>query len=129
MAAAGTDPGVPAVCNLKRKRGDTFAIQFQLQDNATPPANIVDSGFTYKITLNTEKEPAGNSTPATQVWTKVVTTNGTGLITVPALSDGEADLTPEVYYYDIEQDDGSGGRRTVQEGSWTVTQDIGKENP
>ena len=71
----------------------------------------------------------GNSTPATQVWTKVVTTNGTGLITIPQLSDGEADLTPEVYYYDIEQTDGSSARRTVLAGSWTVKQDIGKENP
>jgi hypothetical protein len=123
---ATTDPGVPAVCNLERRRGDTFALQFQLNDadgNA-----IVDAGFSYKITVCSEQEPAGNSTPATQQWTKAITTNGTGLITLAALSDGEAALTPDVYYYDIEQTDGGGARRTVQVGSWTVKQDIGKEN-
>jgi hypothetical protein len=78
--------------------------------------------------VNSEQEPDGNSTPATQQWTKVVTTNGTGLITIAQLSDDEADLTPDVYYYDIEQTDGVSARRTVLAGKWTVRQDIGKEN-
>lgn len=119
---ATNDPGIPAECDLERRRGDTFALQFQLTDE--DDVNIVDAGFTYKITVNTEQEPDDITN---QQWTKAVTTNGTGLIEIPQLSDGEADLTPDVYYYDIEQTDGGGARRTVQAGRWTVKQDIGKE--
>lgn len=126
---ATTDPGIPVNCDLQRRRGDTWPLAIQLLQAGTTdplfPGGI--AGFSFKLDVDTEKEPAGDTTSASNVFSRagIITDAAENQIEF-ALSDGEANLTPGTYYYEIEMTDTSSDRRTLMYGKWVVKQDIAK---
>ena len=114
----------PAVCDILRTRADTFPFTMVFTDASSGLA-IDLTGSTFKLTVDPSEEPTdalGN------LFTNVPTivapaTNGRIQIT---LSAGDADQTPNEYFYDIEQIDGASAVRTLVKGKWAVEQDITK---
>ena len=118
------DPGIPVNRDLQRRRGDTWPLAIQLlqKGTTTPLADI--SGYGFKLDVDTLKDPPGNVTSATNVFSRAgVITDGPNAKFEFPLSDAEAHLAPDTYYYEIEWTDTSGDRRTIMEGKWVVKQD------
>jgi hypothetical protein len=126
---ATNDPGIPVNCDLQRRRGDTWPLAIQLLQAGTTdpliPAGI--AGYTFKLAVDTEKEPGGSVSSVTNVFERAGTITDAPLNKVEfALSDSEANLIPGQYYYEIEMTDTSSDRRTLMYGKWIVKQDIAK---
>jgi hypothetical protein len=107
---------------LSRKRGDTVPDVIFVTDENGDPADL--TGFTYKMTLNSEKDPANDTTQLSQH-------NGsnplplTGRIEFPWTAE-QADQAPGKYWYDIEQTDTSGNIKTIAKQKYIFYQDITK---
>lgn len=106
-----------------RKRGDTAPDVVVVTDAAGAPRDI--TGFSFKLTVNRERNPADASGQLAQ---RVGVLDGdplTGRVQFPwdALT---ADQVPGKYWYDIEQIDGSGFVLTIAKQKYVFTQDITK---
>lgn len=102
-------------------RGDSNAIGFIIKTNLGVVIDI--SGFSFRLTVNTDKNPS----PGTELF------NVVGVITDAA--NGEVGFAPTVsntsqtpgkYFYDVEQTDGSGLISTLIKGKCEIIQDISK---
>lgn len=118
---------VPQVENIIRKRGDTHAFTVTISDG-TSPINI--SSYSFKLTVDPSSSPSSSSNNLFQLTSSpaagiTITDGGSGVISV-ALTAGQADQTPKVYFYDLEMTDGSGLITTILTGEWEVVQDITK---
>ena len=107
--------------NLKRKRGDTNFIPFQIQDSDCNPVDIsLWTGFL--LTIDTRKTPDDATTVLQQI---------TGTIIDAALGrigfSPDGTLDPGRFYYDAQATDDNGKKRTFAEGRYTVSQDITKD--
>lgn len=126
---ATNDPGIPVNCDLQRRRGDTWPLAIQLLQSGTtdPLFSGGIAGFSFKLAVDTEKEPDGSASSATNLFeiTGTITDAAANKIEF-APSDGQADQTPGTYYYEIEMTDLSSDRRTLMEGKWVVKQDRAK---
>lgn len=103
-------------------RGDSDAKGFIIQDSAGVVVDI--TGFTFKLTVNSEKDP---TTTVNQQFTVVGAIVDAALGKVafsPSITD--TDIAPDTYFYDIEQTDGSGKISTVIIGKCVIVQDITK---
>lgn len=106
--------------NVTRKRGDTDPDVFTVSKGRTP-TNL--AGCSFKLTVNTLKEPVDNSTEVYQL---------VGIITDPA--SGQVTFRPTAeqadqvgyFYYDIQMVDSYGDIQTVVEGNYVYRQDITK---
>ena len=103
-------------------RGDSDAKGFIIQNSAEVAIDI--TGFTFKLTVNSEKDP---TTIDNQQFTVV------GAITDALLgkvafspTTTNTDIAPGTYFYDIEQTDGSGAISTLIIGKCVIVQDITK---
>lgn len=108
---------------IEYARGDSFPTKFQLKDSGT--GAVIDiTGFTFRLTVNTTKNPVDTTD-------QVFTVNGTiedaanGLVSF-APSESDTDLVPGVYFYDMELIDTSGRKRTFAKGVFRIFQDISK---
>ncbi len=114
----------PAVCDIKRTRADTFPFTLVFTDKATgTPLDL--TGSTFRLVVDPSPAPAdalGNLFANVPVIVAPAT-NGRIRVT---LSAGEADQTPAVYFYNIEQIDAGSFVRTLVKGEWLVEQDIAK---
>ncbi len=113
-----------AVCDIQRTRADTFPFTMVFTDKVTGTA-IDLTGSTFKLTVDPSPAPAdalGNLFTNVPV---IVGAGTDGRIRV-TLSAGDANQTPAVYFYDIEQIDGASAVRTLVKGQWEVEQDITK---
>ena len=102
-------------------RGDSAARGFIMLDAAGAAVNI--TGFTFRLTVNTEPDPA----PGTELFSVVgvITDASAGKVGfAPTTTD--TDQTPGEYFYDIEQTDGGGLIDTVIKGICEIIQDISK---
>lgn len=102
-------------------RGDSDAKGFIVKTAAGVVVDI--SGFSFRLTVNTEKNPA----PGTQLFTVVgiITDAAAGKVGF-APTAVDTDQTPSKYFYDIEQTDGSGAISTLIKGKCEIIQDISK---
>ncbi len=102
-------------------RGDSDAKGFAVQTSAGLAVNI--AGFTFRLTVNTDKNPA----PGTELFTVVgvITDASEGKVGF-APSAVDTDQTPGKYFYDVEQTDGSGAISTIIKGACEIIQDISK---
>ncbi len=103
-------------------RGDSSAKGFIVQTSAKVAINI--SGFSFKLTVNSEKDPL---TISNQKFTIVgaITDAPNGKVAFsPTITD--TDIEPGTYFYDIEQTDGSGAISTLIIGKCIIIQDITK---
>lgn len=109
---------------LERKRGDTAPDVVNVTDVNGGAINI--AGFSYTMTLNTEKRPSDTAQQVAQI-TGTISDPANGVVEFiwDALS---ADQTPGKYWYDIEQVDASGLVKTIAKNLYIIYQDITKTN-
>lgn len=121
------DPGIPVHCDLQRQRGDTWPLAIQLLQSGTTTPLVDITGYTFKLAVDTLKDPPGDTTSVTNVFERAGTiTDAVNAQLEFQLSDAEANLDPATYYYEIEMTDTSSDRRTLMEGKWVVKQDRAK---
>ena len=103
-------------------RGDSSAKGFIVQDSAAVAIDI--TGFSFKLTVNSEKDPL---TTVNQQFTVIgaLTDAVNGKVAFsPTITD--TDITPDTYFYDIEQTDAGGAISTLIIGKCLIVQDITK---
>jgi len=105
-------------------RGDTAAITLSFVDADDPTEAYDLTGLTLTITANTEKNPTDDDE---EVWSVAMSTvSATGGTASFSLNATQADMTPAIYYFDVESVDGSSKIKTLHKGSFKVLQDINK---
>ncbi len=111
---------------IARKRGDTAPDKIFVTDPENNDAPLDITGFSFKLTVNTEQDPVPPS-----VGTEIASINGSitdgpgGEVEFPWLA-GEADQVPEDYFYDIEQTDTAGRILTIAKERYQFQQDVSK---
>lgn len=111
---------------IERKRGDTAPDVILVVDPDDITIPLDNTGFTYNLTVNTEKDPEpGVGTELLQVSGAPGGADGRVTFT---WSPADADQTPGVYWYDIEQVDLGGFVKTIAKNQYVIYQDITKVN-
>ena len=107
--------------DITRKLGDTF-------DESCPVKNksaVLDStGFSFLLTVDTNKTPVDESTKVFQVAGNIPV--GTDGVVTFTISTDNADITPATYFYDIQMTDTSSKITTLVIGTWNIIHDITK---
>jgi hypothetical protein len=103
-------------------RGDSRAKGFQILDDDDVAVNI--AGFTYKLTVNSDKDPTNQNNEQFSI-VGVITDAANGKVSF-APTTVQTDITPDVYFYDIEEVDGGGSVSTLIKGKALIIQDITK---
>ncbi len=106
--------------NVTRTRGDTAPDVFTVSKGRTA-TNI--SGCSFKLTLNTSKEPVDSATEVYQL-TGVIAEPATGKVSFKPTAE-QADQVG-YFYYDIQMTDSFGDVQTLVEGTYRYKQDITK---
>jgi len=127
MAACDTD--FSGIC-IARKRGDTAPDKITVLDpEIATPTPLDVTGFSFRMTVNTEQDPDPVGPPI--VGVELVTIAGTlidapnGVVEFP-WSPGDADQVPDDYFYDIEQTDTAGKILTIAKEQYKFQQDVSK---
>lgn len=103
-------------------RGDSDAKGFIIQDSAGVAVDI--TGFSFKLTVSLDKDPTDQvNEQFTIVGVIGVAADGT-VSFAPTIAN--TDITPGIYFYDIEQTDVSSRIKTVIKGRVKIIQDITK---
>lgn len=103
-------------------RGDSDAKGFIIQDANGVAIDI--TGFSFKLTVSSDRDPTDQvNEQFTIVGVIGVAADGT-VSFAPTITD--TDITPGVYFYDIEQTDVSSRIKTVIKGRVKIIQDITK---
>ncbi len=103
-------------------RGDSDAKGFIIQNSAGVAVDI--TGFSFKLTVSSDKDPADQVNEQFSITGVIgVALNGTVSFAPTTVN---TDITPGVFFYDIEQTDGSGKIKTVIKGRCKIIQDITK---
>ncbi len=103
-------------------RGDSDAKGFVVQDSAGVAVDI--TGFTFKLTVSSDKDPTDQ---VNEQFTVAGVIGDPLLGTVSfAPSTSDTDITPDVYFYDIEQTDAGSRIKTIIKGKCQIVQDITK---
>ncbi len=114
---------------IARKRGDTAPDKIFVTDPENNGAPLDVTGFSFRLTVNTEQDPDPVGPPI--VGVEVASINGTitdpvgGEVEFPWLP-GEADQVAEDYFYDIEQTDTTGRILTIAKERYQFQQDVSK---
>jgi hypothetical protein len=108
--------------DLVRKRGDTYADEFQLTSETTG-ALIDITGYTFLLTIDPEKSPVDDTNNLYQL-TGSITVAATGLVEF-APSAVQTDLLGS-YYFDAQLTSPAGRIRTFDSGKYKFVQDITK---
>ncbi|MCK5494771.1 MAG: hypothetical protein KAI41_02310 [Hyphomicrobiaceae bacterium] len=114
---------------IERKRGDTAPDKITVLDAEANNAPLDNTGFAYRMTINTEKDPD----PAAPILgSELVQTSGApggvdGTVSFP-FSPVQADQVPGTYWYDIEQVDAGGFVKTIAKNQYIFHMDITKIN-
>ena len=117
-----------------RKRGDTAPDKITVLDpesTATPKDPLDITGFSYKLTVNTEKDPQPVGPPIVGVELASITgtiTDAVGGVVEFPWTPSEADQVADTFWHDIEQVDAGGRVKTIAKNKYIFFQDIGKTN-
>lgn len=111
----------PVEINLCATRGDTSPWTFTIK-SAGSAVNI--TGFSYLLTVDPDVDPTGSGNNLFQL-TGAITDAANGIVQF-GLTVGQADQTPAIYHYDLQQTDGSSKLRTIAKGIFEFKQDITK---
>lgn len=99
-------------------RGDDTPMAFRMQEAGV---DLTIAGFTYLLSVDTREEPDDVATQLFQL---------TGVEVSPLVTfsptTSNTDLTPDDYFFDIQETNTAGKLRTVAKGKFTVSQDITK---
>jgi len=106
---------------IRRTRGDTKPMLFQLLDKATGAAVVV-TGYSFLMTVDPDKAPTTNVNNKFQLTGVASATAGCFYFQPTA---DQANLVGS-YYYDVQVTDTLGAKETVDQGKMIFTQDITK---
>ena len=104
-------------------RGDSYPIPFSLTVESTGAALPI-SGYSFKLTVNAERDPTPSETAEFQVVGSITDAANGEVSFTPTTSD--TDPTPDTYWYDVQMTDGSGNIRTIAKDKFIITMDITK---
>lgn len=107
--------------DITRKRGDTFPFRFEItQDGAA--LNI--TSYTFLMTVDPSSDPPDDTTKNFQLAGVITDAAGGAFEFRPTA--GNMNLTPNVYFYDVQMTDSASYITTVVKGKLTIQQDITK---
>ena len=105
------------------KRGDDFPSQFKIvEDDEVTPIDITSWSFT--LTVDPNKNPASDATNLFAV-VGILDDPLLGLVSF-APTSSNTDLAVKKYWYDIQQIDGGGKKRTIVKDRFVIEMDITK---
>ena len=104
-------------------RGDTTAFQFTIRSGTPPVADDI-TGFSYLLTVDLDQDPTDATNNLFQL-TGTITDALNGVVEF-SMSTSQADQLPNIYFFDVQQTDGTGAIRTVVIGQYEFRQDISK---
>lgn len=105
---------------INRIRGDTYADRFLVEAEGT----VADlSGCSFKMTLNTQRNPVDDTTEVYQL-VGIVSSPATGVVEF-APDASQADQVG-LFYYDIQMVDGNNIKRTLVKDVYMYEEDITK---
>lgn len=107
---------------ITRYRGDTASDIINVTDANGDAIDV--TGYTFYLTVNTERNPTDDSNQLFQITGTIVGSPINTVFFTP--SSVQADQTPGRYYYDIQMEDSSGRIKTLQKGTYKFLQDITK---
>lgn len=107
---------------ITRFRGDTVPDRVTVKDSTGTVIDI--SGYTFLLTVNSNKEPTSSAGQLMQI-TGVVTDGTHGLVEFSPTSD-QANQAPGKYFYDIQMTTDTGKIQTIVCGTYVFKQDITK---
>ena len=111
------------VADITRFRGDTSPDQFILR-SASGAIVDISAGYSFIFTLNKEENPL---TTANQLYTLAgVITNGPAGVFEFRPTLVNVNLPPALYFYDVQVIDPLGYVKTIEKGSYRISQDISK---
>ena len=103
-------------------RGDSSAKGFTVKDSDEVAINI--TGFTFKLTVNSEKDPTDTTNQKFTVVGAITDAPNGKVAFSPTTAN--TDIEPGTYFYDIEQTDGGAAISTLIIGKCIIIQDISK---
>lgn len=113
--------------DLSWRRGDSYPITLTIKDKSVTPSEAIDiTGYSFKMTVTTEKDPVDDTSKLFDVVGEVDAdqTNNKGKVHfTPSAND--TDQLNGKYYYDVEMTDASGNIRTISPygAKFTLNQD------
>ena len=110
------------MAEIKVYRGDSFPLIYTLKDKNTGLA-INIAGWSFKLTVSTEKDPVDETTKKFSV-DGVIVDAANGKFSFLPTEANNADIGK--YFFDIQYTNPSGHKRTIAKDKYTVSQDIGK---
>ena len=105
-------------------RGDSYPAEIHIVNTNTGDALDI-TGYTFKLTVDTNKNPADDSTKLFELLGNIDPDPTTGKVAFTPTPENN-DLVPKNYYYDIEMTDPMGYVRTIAKNKWIIVQDITK---
>lgn len=109
--------------DITRKRGDTYADEFEVISEITGVVIDITTGYTFLLTVDPEKAPTTATNNVYQL-TGVVTDGPNGIVEF-APSAVQADQLGS-YYFDVQMTDPTGRIRTIDDGKYKYIQDVTK---
>ncbi len=106
---------------IDRFRGDTYADTITVKADGMA-LNV--SGYSFIFSLSGEEMPI-TADYIYQITGSIIDEAG-GVVEF-APTDGDADQTPGLYYYDIQMTDTLGRKKTIAKGKYKYIQDITKD--
>ena len=107
---------------IKVYRGDSFPLFYTFKDKTTGlPINI--SGWSFKLTVSTEKDPVDETTKKFSV-DAVIVDAANGRFSFLPTEANNADVGK--FFFDIQYTNPTGHKRTIAKDKYTVSQGIGK---
>jgi len=110
--------------DITRRRGDTYPFWLYVTDSAGDAVNI--TGYTFKMTANTEEEPADDTSQVFQLTGTITDAAGGEVRFDPTEADMDHTGT---LYVDVEMVDGDSDITTLAFGTLEMLQDITKPAP
>lgn len=108
--------------NISRYRGDTYSDKFTITNTDGSPMDI--TGFSFKMTLNSNPYPTDNSTQLYQLIGSITdAVNGVVEFSPTALQANNVGK----FRYDVQMTDDLGVIKTIQLGCYTYLQNITKD--
>lgn len=108
--------------DITRKRGDTYGDEFIIMDDQGVVVDI--TGYTFTMAVDPSRAPADSSNNLYQLTGTILdAVNG---IVEFAPTVEQANQTPGVYWYDLQQVDAAGRIKTIITGKYIYEQDITK---
>ena len=114
---------------ITRKRGDTAPDKITVIDSESATSAPLDNtGFQYKLTVNTEKdpEPVGPPIVGNELFSLTGAVGGADGTVVFPITVGDADQEPGRYWYDIQQTDTAGKIKTIAKNEYVFEMDVTK---